>query len=178
MASRDEARSLKAANDLFRTHRQDLVFLARSMVGCPAVAEDIVQDAFAVYASKAGEEAILRPFNYLFGTVRNLALMHLRKRAREDRFIIPYASCHGVESISTPGESPEQIVASRQQLKLFKEALTQLPSKMQRAVRLYLVEGVSIRSVAAELNISIGKAHALVKDGLAECERRVLDGNR
>lgn len=178
MVAHDPDLKVLSTADIFARHCKDLLFLARTMVGSPAVAEDIVQDAFASYLQKADEESIRQPFNYLFGTVRNLARVHLRKRAREAKVMIPYDSCPLLERVAATESSPERATASRQQLKLFQQAIAELPAPIGRAFRLYFLEGKTIRDISRSLNVSVGKAHSLVKDGLVHCERRVFDDRR
>jgi RNA polymerase sigma-70 factor (ECF subfamily) len=161
--------------EIFARHRRELSCLARSIVGCSVAAEDVVQDAFEAYSQSAEKAHIRDPLLYLFGMVRNLARLHVRKCIRENKHIVPYTSVEGINHVPLNEMSPELIVASRQEVTKLLAAIEELPSDVRRAFRYYAIDGQSIRDVAKRLNISVGKTHSLVQEGLEYCERKVFN---
>lgn len=85
-----------------RLHRQAL-----AVVACPAAAEDLVHEAFSrLIAREEGLGVIDRIDGYLFRTVRNLALNHLRRRETDAK-----AQAKLRESLLLTGPEPDPLEA-------------------------------------------------------------------
>ncbi len=164
---RDERASLK----LYRTHRTALVTYASAITGSPAQAEDVVQDAWLKLEHAADPESIIEPVSYLFRIVRNLAVDARRALTREN------ARSGGVSEnlaaiLADEHPSPEQTAVARDEVETVLKALAELPERTQIAVRLNRMEGKKLREVAEHLGISITRAHILIAEGVAHCDRR------
>lgn len=178
MAPQDTRGAEEDVDQLYKRHRSRLLQLANKIIGDSAAAEDIVQDAFASCTEKLRAGEVREPLSYLFIAVRNSATRHLRSRAREEGLVVPDETSRGMDSMATPDADPERTIASRQQVQLLQSAIDELPAQTRRAIRLYLMEDRSVRDVAAALSISVGRAHAIIRDALAHCERRLFDDQR
>lgn len=44
---------------------------------------------------------------------------------------------------------------------------------MRLAVIMHLIEGYNLREIAQELDVSLGKAHSLVKEGTLRCRKEM-----
>ncbi|MEM9358580.1 MAG: sigma-70 family RNA polymerase sigma factor [Pseudomonadota bacterium] len=162
---------------IYGKHRDDLVRLATTIVGCPALAEDVVHEAFLQYARKSKDGDIESAFAYLFGMVRHLSIDLVRREVRERRTFTPYHHYEMLDTIQDSRPSPEHIAVQRDEQRAFNEAIEELPHLMRRAVRAHLIEGMKIRQIAERLGISVGQAHGLVRDGVQLCERRLRNMN-
>ena len=91
---------------LFLVERLPMVRLATLMVGSRAIAEDVVQDAFASVSERWN--GLERPGAYLRTTVVNGCSQTLRRRAVEDR--------HRPVTLKIPGETPERLIELRSAL--------------------------------------------------------------
>lgn len=69
--------------DLYRSHRQPMIRLARLLTGSPAVAEELVQEAFIKFAKSAGKKD--EPAAYLRVIVVNLCRSQQRRNLIERR---------------------------------------------------------------------------------------------
>ncbi len=158
---------------LFLAHQAALIDYATPIVGDRAGAEDVVQEAYLRFDLVAAEgRALGEPVGYLYRIVRNLALDGRRRLMREARLFRPDGD-GAIEAIAEDRPSPEAEALSRFQLRLLAEALDELPERTRIALEMHRFGGCKLREIAAELNISITLAHALVADGVDHCRRRV-----
>jgi RNA polymerase sigma-70 factor (sigma-E family) len=148
---------------LYGLHAPDAVRLAYLLTGDPALAEDLVQEAFV---RVAGRFADLREPNafaaYLRRTVVNLARMHFRRRRLERAY---QESERGRPR--TDSELPD--VATRQDMK---EALLALPERQRAAVVLRFYEDMSEQQIAEALRCRPGTVKSLLARGIEGLRRR------
>ncbi|MEM7751468.1 MAG: sigma-70 family RNA polymerase sigma factor [Pseudomonadota bacterium] len=162
---------------IYGKHRDDLVRLATTIVGCPVLAEDVVHEAFLQYAKKSKDDSVESAFAYLFGMVRHLSIDLVRREVRERRTFTPFDNHANLDIIEDRQPSPELLAVQRDEQRAFNEAIEELPHLMRRAVRSHLIDGMKIRQIAERLDISVGQAHGLVRDGVQLCERRLRKMN-
>ena len=91
---------------LFVVERVPMVRLATLMVGSRAIAEEVVQDAFASVSERWN--GLDRPGAYLRTTVVNGCAQALRRRSVEDR--------HRPVALENPSEIPERLIELRSAL--------------------------------------------------------------
>ncbi|MEM9122459.1 MAG: sigma factor, partial [Pseudomonadota bacterium] len=109
------------ALERFLPEREDLIALARTVVGCPSVAEDLVQDCWLRWRAKAYPSDKARPI--LMRIVKNLAIDWHRRRKREADGL-ETQKLHWAEAPDT-----ERIVGARQELALVVRALSECPER-------------------------------------------------
>lgn len=161
---------------LFVEHRAALIEYAARIIGSRVQAEDVVQEAWLRFDSAAGSRFLDDPLSYLYRIVRNIALDGRRKVARERRHIVGRVD-RAVEERPSAQPSPEAQSLDREQLWLVGEALAELPERTRVALRLYRIEGRTLKEVAAHLGVSIGMAHKLVAEGVRHCQKRLQRRN-
>ena len=88
---------------LFVLERVPMVRLATLIVGSRAIAEEVVQDAFASVSERWN--GLERPGAYLRTTVVNGCSQTLRRRSVEDR--------HRLDTLEITGEIPERLIELR-----------------------------------------------------------------
>ncbi|MEM7747000.1 MAG: RNA polymerase sigma factor [Pseudomonadota bacterium] len=160
--------------ELYRLRRGDLTRLSEAIVGCPALAEDIVHEAF-VRLSTSDNASIDSPYRYLFNTVRNLSIDLLRKQKRETKVLeLAGDPSSAAKAVASPS-NPEIELAWKQNYQIFQDALNDLPTPTRRATFLHAVDQLSTREIAARLNVSVGKAHQLISAGMAHCRNKLLE---
>lgn len=160
--------------ELFDAHRSELERYAARIVGCPSRAEDIVQDAFIRLVKGQGNSLLNKPFGYVLKTVRNLAIDVLRREQREARIFALDQTAEQVEGVITQKGDPETALVCADELQIIVDVLNRLPIRMRRAVLLHMVEGLSLREISEQLEVSLGSAHALVKEGTVECRKALI----
>jgi RNA polymerase sigma-70 factor (ECF subfamily) len=157
---------------LYLANRAALIDYAAPIVCDRLRAEDVVQEAYIrfVVGEKARDGApIANPIGYLYRIVRNLALDWARRAAVE----LPLSDPGQVERLAAAQPSAEQSVLAREDLRRLAEALLELPERTRLAFNLHRLEGRTLEEVAARLDVSIVRAHQLVKAAILHCARRL-----
>jgi RNA polymerase sigma factor (sigma-70 family) len=113
--------------------------------------DDIVQETYAILASRDSVSTVRNPRAYCFQTARSVVLMHLRHAK--------IVSIRTVEDLDRLGPiaddpSPEQQTSDREQLHMLAKALGELPEQGRRAVYLRFVEDLNQREIGLRLGIS------------------------
>jgi len=113
--------------------------------------DDIVQETYAILASRDSVNEIRNPKAYLFQTARSVMLMHLRHAK-----IVSIRTVEDLDRLGPVADdpSPEQQISDREQLHRLASALGELPEQGRRAVYLRFVEGLSQREIGRRLGIS------------------------
>lgn len=113
--------------------------------------DDIVQETYAILASRVSVADIRNPKAYCFQAARSVILMHMR-RAK----IVSIRAVEDLDRLGTATDdlNPEEEVSEREQFHKLFEALGELPDNGRQAVYLRLVEGLSQREIGKKLGIS------------------------
>lgn len=121
--------------------------------------DDIVQETYAILASRASVAEIRNPRAYVFQTARSVVLMHVRHAK-----VVSIRSVEDLERLDPIADdpSPEQQISDREQLHRLAEALGQLPEQGRWAVYLRFVDGLSQREIGDRLGISENAAQKQV----------------
>jgi RNA polymerase sigma-70 factor, ECF subfamily len=153
-AMRDEAAQPDVEfSGIYRTYAHELRRFAVFLSGNPALADDLVSEAFvrAWTARDRIEFSTVR--GYLFAIVRNLFLQHLRHERRRrplDEQMVD----------DLPG--PEARASDRNDLRVVIDALAALPEIDRAAVLMRADEGLAYEEIAAALRISVAAAKVKV----------------
>lgn len=147
---------------LYLAHRGELVNYASASVGDRARAEDVVQEAWLRFGAAAEGRPIDEPVGFLFRVVRNLAVDGRRRLTREGRAVDA-----GTDMTEVPADypSPEAETVAREELRLLKEAIAELPERTRIALEMRRFGGLKLREIAARLGVSITIAHEIVAQG-------------
>lgn len=65
--------------------------------------------------------------------------------------------------------SPEQVADARWQVSKLLDQIEAMPPRQTAAIKMYYFEGLKLREIAAELNISVSFAQSLIADGIEAC---------
>jgi RNA polymerase sigma-70 factor (ECF subfamily) len=124
---------------IYRQHRQGLYSLALSITRQPALAEDVIQEAFARllrrYRSPVGD-----PVAYVFASVRNTAIDALRKDARH---AAAPASLYNGRHEDPAGNLLDGEAAHR-----LRHAVDSLPDAQRQAVVMKVYAGLTFDQIA------------------------------
>ncbi len=152
---------------LYRSRRGELLATAEAIVGCAAIAEDLVQESWIRWDAKRYDPA--QAFPIIRRIVRNLAF-DWRRRTKLERDLVEPGL---IGPVSEP--DPERIHLAREGLKLADAALAELPDRTRSAFDLRRVEGLSFQEIGVRLGVSNQRAHQLVRSALLHLDRRLGD---
>ncbi|BBL60536.1 RNA polymerase sigma factor [Methylomonas koyamae] len=153
--------------DAFLRYQSEIrQFLARK-VGCSDSAADLTQETYLRVAGYAGANEISNQRAFVFRVADNLALDHLRSRARQEQrdggLVDEDIPCHQPQ--------PDSALEGQQQMELFEKLISELPPQCRTVFLLCRVEGKRYSEIAADLGISartveshMHKALQLLKD--------------
>ena len=153
---------------VYTAHRTALVRYANGIVGDPAHAEDVVQEAWLRLHERAQGQPPEQPVAYLYRIVRNLAIDRYRRRQREQRHIEPDGHALSLRVADDAG-SPEAIATARDELRLLAEALAELPERTRIALEMRRFGGCSLQEIADHLDVSVTSVNRIIAKGIAQC---------
>ncbi len=139
--------------------------LAVTMVGDPAVAEEIAQEAFTrawrhagVYDARRGRVA-----TWLLSITRNLAIDHLRAKRAEP---LDPGAIGDAERALWASAPPVAGSETAEQTAELREALARLPTEQRRALLLATLFGYTAREIGAIEEIPLGTAKTRIRTAL------------
>ena len=142
--------SLKASSftELYRNHAREVYRFALYLSGDPALAEDIVSEAFLRIWDSVAVVRMESVRGYLFTIARNVFLHDLRRKRKQD----PLGDNHRV------AETVVREIESKEDLRDTLAVLQTLPETDRAALLLRAQEGVSYEEIARVLGISLSSA--------------------
>jgi RNA polymerase sigma factor (sigma-70 family) len=151
-----------AFGPLVERHYPGALQLARRLLGASADAADVVQEAcLQAFLSLRALRDAAHFGSWLLGIVVNLCRMHLRSQ----REVCAWDNWSGGRHL--PGltwadtqPSSEALYAVRELHDLVLSAITTLPLAQQEAVRLYYLEGLTLREVSLLVGVPLGTVKA------------------
>ncbi|SDA21473.1 Sigma-70, region 4 [Methylobacterium sp. UNC378MF] len=151
----------------FERHRAAYLAQARRILGCPAQAEDVIQDVvLRLIADPPRAETVIQAA-YVGRMVRNLALDRARRQGFERRL---FTGLDAAPDPVDPGTgTPEAAAASRESLRQVEAAVAEMPEPVRTAFQLHRVEGVPQIEIAARLGVSRALVCGLVHRGHLHC---------
>ena len=150
---------------LFLHNYRPLCLYALHYLDNPDVAEDVVQECFTTLWEKINSgNVVINRKAYLYMTVRNRCLDHLRKKGLQTEQLKPY---------DTYGIIDEYDLQERSEIEArLWTAIDSLPEKCREVFLLSKRDGLKYEEIAAELEISentvrnqISKALKILKEG-------------
>ena len=149
--------------ELYAAHRVGLVRLAVLLVDELGAAEDVVQDAFAAFATRAGA---MRDPGAALGYLRVSVVNGCRSALRRRRTARAYVPPHDVE----PDGPDARAVLSEEHREVL-AALDQLPPRRREVVVLRYWSGMSEAEIASALGISRGTVKSTASRALTALEK-------
>lgn len=134
---------------LFREYYPSLCYFARSIIHDEEEAKDIVQDCFVkLWDSPDFTEKPDTAPSFLYTSVRNKCIDLLRKRK-----VIDKAKLYSIVNADTGYEYFDE-VAFAEMMRQILDQIADLPSQMQKVIKMYYMEGKNYKSIAEELHTS------------------------
>ena len=152
---------------LVRSYSDALVRYAYSYVGNAAAAEDIMEDAFALYIAKKIEFDTKEQIRcWLYKTVRSRAVDYLRRHRRE-------VSLEGMEQVlSTP--DPYEDAAKRERDAALYRNLQKLPRQYRVVLQLHYIEDFRVEQICEILKKSPKQVYNLLTRSRASLKEMLI----
>lgn len=167
----------EALETLFLALEGPLLCYAERLVRDADLAQDIVQEAFLQLCRHVAE--VDAPRRWLYRTVHNLGLNHLRAMRR----IVPLAAAadpggEPMDASPDPQPLPDEQLARWEGIGLVRLGLEALDPRSREVVRLKFQEGLSYREIAGRTGLTVGNVgyllHHAVKSLAADLSRAGL----
>jgi RNA polymerase sigma factor (sigma-70 family) len=148
---------------LFVAMRNELARLVLKIVP-PDKVEDIVQEAYVRLRQVSDLDLIRHPGAYLFQTVKNLALDHVKSASQ--RLSIGFEA----DELNDPfKDSTYREAVSHEEFGQFCDAVRHLPLQCRRVFVLKKVYNYSQKEISAELGISVSAVEKHIVLGIRRC---------
>ena len=160
---------------LYDRHGGAAYSLAYRIVGRPAPAEDVVQEAFiSIWRSRQRYDPTRGSVRtWVLGIVRNRAIDGLRRNAMHDRRREP------LDVVMEQREAPERTdveVARREEARTVRGALDVLPAEQRRTIELAYFGGFTHSQIAELLDEPVGTVKGRMRLGLDKMRRELAEG--
>jgi RNA polymerase sigma-70 factor (ECF subfamily) len=151
-----DTRDSRAFDMLFQRHSTRVYRYACGMVGCPASAEEILQEVFLTLTQSADRYQPRGYFvTWLLRLTRNRCLnciesRRLRRMASTD------------DDLASPRPGPLEQAAISERLERVQEAVLQLPAPQREAILLYAMQDMDYRHIAQVLDMPVNTVKTLI----------------
>ena len=162
-------RNRRVFEALFCDYYPLLTRFAEQMVASQEVAEDIVQNLFVhLWDQPDHLRAVVSLKSYLFRSVKNRCINHLRHLAIEDKHQLLYAEA----LLSLEQESAANDAVLVQEIA---RALAQLPTQMSLILRMKYRDGKKRHEIAQQLSISENTVKTQLTRGRAKLRKLLVE---
>lgn len=137
--------------------------------------DDIIQEAYAVFASMESVADILHPRAYLFQVAHSLVVRNIR-RAR----IVVIQAVDDLNDFDYADEAatPERNAIGRDELRHLAETIAAMPDRTREAFILRRIHGLSQRETAERMNLSESTVEKHIAKGLRKLADGFADGGK
>ena len=147
---------VEAFESLFHQYYPGMCSYAESLLKHPEIAEEIVQDVFYnIWKNRTDLNIYASWQSYLYRSVFNNAMMHLRKNKKEQ----PLDETWAAEQLHS-GELHSEEMDAREMNAAMIYTLESLPDRTQEIFRLSRFEGMKYNEIATQLSISVKTVEA------------------
>lgn len=142
---------------LYKHMYKRLFLFARNFLMDEELADDMVQEIFmTLWLKGKGMKKDIPLERYLFTSIRNLCIDHLRKLNIIDKHQKHLLETEAMVCYSFEDDHSERAEKVR-------KVLAELPEMQRQVLELSVVEGLKYKEVAARLNIAEGTVHTHIK---------------
>lgn len=173
--------SFQSLAQAVETYYEELRLFVLNRTGSASLAEDVIQET---WIRAAATELPENPRAYLYKMAGNLAIDHIRRNGVRAKYETggslndPENHGHLQETISSPTPQPEDIAASREELKILCDAIDELPEKCREVFLLYRARGLAMREIAVQLELSPKTVENHIARALLHCRKRMREAGR
>lgn len=150
---------------LFEAKESALLLYARRLTQDAEAAEDVVQEAFMRLHQEYAQ--VRQPIPWLYRTVHNLAVNHLRSTQKLTR-LAPIEEGDPEWDVADDTPLPDEQLARLEAIGQTRLCLAALDDNQRELLRLKFEEGLSYKEIGARLNLNIGHVGYLLHHALKD----------
>ena len=167
----------QAFADLYRQTSSHLYGVALRILREPAMAEEILQEAYVSVWHHAGTyvAAKSQPLTWLTSIVRNRCLDQLRRRDIDTVTLTPESDDEPAFDPPAGDPSPMELLLAGAEAQSVRDCVEALDAGPKQAIALAFFQGLSHAELAAQMREPLGTVKSWVRRGL-ERLKRCLDG--
>lgn len=160
---------------LYRRHARAALRLALRLCERPALAEEVVQDAFLSLWRSPGHYDGRRgsPRTWVLGVVHHRAIDARRGRAAHDR---AWVSDEGIDERLEARERTDSEAVRREAIREVRAVLRRLPPEQSRVIELAYYGGLSNSEIASILDTPVGTVKGRMRLGLSKMRMQLQHG--
>ena len=145
----------KKFRQLMELTSDDLLLFAMGFLKEKETAEEIVSDVYVkIWNNRKDLLKVKNIKSYLFISVKNGCLSHLRKSRNKNIISIDEFEEYNFEYIFLPVDAPEDDLIEQETVNLIYQAIDKLPPKCKLAFTLAKVNGLKYKEIAEIMNVS------------------------
>ena len=166
----DESLDKKSILAIFSEYKLSLSRFTRRYVNRDSDLEDILQETFVKTFTANKQSKIHFPKVYLFKTAKNLAI---RENTKIGTRLTEYIEDSGESLLLSNEHDAFQNLSEQEEHQILLSAIAALPTQCQRVTRLRLLEGVKIKCIAKQLDISVSTTEKHLAKGIERCDEYI-----
>ena len=163
------------------TYYDELRQFIRQRTGSASLAEEVLQETW-IRASTTTAALPENPRAYLYRMAGNLAVDQARRDNARERVIVDADGADSedslVDRVASQEPDPQQAAITHQELDALNAAVRELPEKCRHVFLLYRGHGLSMREVAAHLDISEKTVEKHIARAMVHCRMRLREAGR
>lgn len=157
--------STDALERIYDKYRKDALVLAVALLNDKSAAEDVVHDVFLSFVRTINNFRLTGSLRgYLLTCVANLARNANKAKDRQG---------NGLDSAEAADDPPYSIICN-EELEQLSSAMAQLPYEQRETIMLHFQAGMTFKTIAKSLDISVNTAKSRCRYGLDKL-RMLLD---
>ncbi|WP_425645298.1 RNA polymerase sigma factor [Agrobacterium leguminum] len=162
----------KTLKGLFLAHKRELQAYLTHKLKDSETAADLTQETFLRYAEQGAtkDTGILHGRSYLYRTAHNLAVDHVRQKARQKTDAIAHED---MASIPDDAPSLEDEADSKQKVDRLRLVVAELPERTRQIFVLNRIEGLSYAETAERLGVSESSVQKHLAKALSHVMQRL-----
>jgi len=155
---------------IYQKYKTDLLILAIALLNETSAAEDVVHDVFVSFVQAVEKFRLTGSLKgYLLTCVANRARNTNKAKQRQQNVVpnpaVPACSC---------ANGPSRSIICNEQLQQLSDAMAHLPYDQREAIMLHFQAGMTFKTIAKSLGISVNTAKSRYRYGLDKL-RLILD---
>jgi len=161
--------SKDALGRIYEKYKKDLLVLAIALLNDASAAEDVVHDVFLAFAQAVEKFRLTGSLKgFLLTCVANRARNASKAKHRQD------VSLDSAEAVDSRSDDPPCSIICNEQLGQLSRAMAQLPYEQREVVMLHFQAGMTFKTIAKSLDVSVNTAKSRYRYGLDKL-RLLLD---